>query len=163
LRAFHAVVPALLDDFQPQILVTQCGVDSHEEDPLAALSLSVDGHRTIYRTLRELADTYAGGKWLAVGGGGYQLIRVVPRSWSHLIATVLNRDVAPEAPLPPGWLDTVRQAAPRAELPAAMTDGRETSFKPWGDGEDDPVDVAIRDTRSAVFPLHGLDPDDPRD
>jgi acetoin utilization protein AcuC len=163
LRAFHAVVPALLDDFQPQILVTQCGVDSHEEDPLAELSLSVDGHRTIYRTLRELADTYAGGKWLAVGGGGYQLIRVVPRSWTHLIATVLNRDVAPETGMPPGWLDTVRQAAPRAELPAAMTDGRETSFKPWGDGEDDPVDVAIRDTRSAVFPLHGLDPDDPRD
>jgi acetoin utilization protein AcuC len=163
LRAFHAVVPALLDDFQPQILVTQCGVDSHEEDPLAALSLSVDGHRTIYRTLRDLADTYAGGKWLAVGGGGYQLIRVVPRSWTHLIATVLNRDVAPETGLPPGWLDTVRRAAPRAELPAEMTDGRETSFKPWGDGEDDPVDVAIRDTRGAVFPLHGLDPDDPRD
>jgi acetoin utilization protein AcuC len=163
LRAFHAVVPALLDEFQPQILVTQCGVDSHEEDPLAALSLSVDGHRTIYRTLRDLADTYAGGKWLAVGGGGYQLIRVVPRSWTHLIATVLNRDVAPETGLPPGWLDTVRRAAPRAELPAEMTDGRETSFKPWGDGEDDPVDVAIRDTRGAVFPLHGLDPDDPRD
>jgi acetoin utilization protein AcuC len=163
LRAFHAVVPALLDEFQPQILVTQCGVDSHEEDPLADLSLSVDGHRTIYRTLRDLADTYAGGKWLAVGGGGYQLIRVVPRSWTHLIATVLNRDVAPETGLPPGWLDTVRRAAPRAELPAEMTDGRETSFKPWGDGEDDPVDVAIRDTRGAVFPLHGLDPDDPRD
>ena len=26
-----------------------------------------------------------------------------------------------------------------------------------------PVDRAIRDTRSVVYPLHGLDPDDPRD
>ncbi|WP_020671681.1 acetoin utilization protein AcuC [Amycolatopsis nigrescens] len=163
LRAFHAVVPSLLAQFRPQLLVTQCGVDSHEEDPLADLSLSVDGHRTIYRTLRELADRYAGGKWLAVGGGGYQLIRVVPRSWTHLLATVLDRDVAPETPLPPEWTDTVLRAAPKAVLPAAMTDKADTEHRAWGDGDDDPVDVAIRDTRRAVFPLHGLDPDDPRD
>jgi acetoin utilization protein AcuC len=163
LRAFHAVVPALLREFQPQILLTQCGVDSHEEDPLADLSLSVDGHRAIYGMLRELADTYTDGKWIAVGGGGYQLIRVVPRSWTHLLATVLDRDVRPETRLPPGWLDIVRKAAPSAEPPAEMTDGRDTAFKPWGDGQDDPVDTAIRDTRRAVFPLHGLDPDDPRD
>jgi acetoin utilization protein AcuC len=163
LRAFTAVVPSLLAEFRPQILLTQCGVDSHEEDPLADLSLSVGGHRTIYQALRELADTHAEGRWLAVGGGGYQLIRVVPRSWTHLIATVLDRDVAPETPLPPGWLDTVRRVAPGARLPAAMADGDDTAFVPWGDGADDPVDVAIRETRRAVFPLHGLDPDDPRD
>ena len=163
LRAFHAVVPSLLDEFQPQLLVTQCGVDSHEEDPLADLSLTVDGHRTIYTTLRTLAERHTGGKWLAVGGGGYQLIRVVPRSWTHLIATVLDRDVEPETKVPPGWLDMVRQAAPRAELPLAMTDGADTAYRPWGDGDDDPVDAAIRDTRRVVFPLHGLDPDDPRD
>ncbi|HEV7979754.1 acetoin utilization protein AcuC [Amycolatopsis sp.] len=163
LRAFHAVVPSLIAEFQPQILVTQCGVDSHEEDQLADLSLSVDGHRAIYGELRALAEEHTGGKWIAVGGGGYQLIRVVPRSWTHLLATVLNRDVAPETPLPPLWQDTVRRAAPRAELPTGMTDGGDIAFKPWGDGQDDPVDVAIRDTRRAVFPLHGLDPDDPRD
>jgi len=163
LRAFHAVVPSLLEEFRPQILVSQCGVDSHEEDPLADLSLTVDGHRTIYTTLRSLADRYAGGKWLAVGGGGYQLIRVVPRSWTHLIATVLDRDVEPETKVPPGWLDMVRKAAPHAELPTEMTDGADTTYRRWGDGDDDPVDVAIRDTRRAVFPLHGLDPDDPRD
>ena len=44
-----------------------------------------------------------------------------------------------------------------------MTDDRDTTFKPWGDDADEPVDIAIRDTRRAVFPLHGLDPDDPRD
>ncbi|GHF81944.1 acetoin utilization protein AcuC [Amycolatopsis bartoniae] len=163
LRAFHAVVPSLLAEFRPQLLVTQCGVDSHEEDPLADLSLSVDGHRAIYATLRELAERYAGGKWLAVGGGGYQLIRVVPRSWTHLLATVLDRDVEPETPIPAGWSEMVRKAAPHAELPREMSDGADVTHSPWGDGDDDPVDVAIRDTRRAVFPLHGLDPDDPRD
>jgi acetoin utilization protein AcuC len=163
LRAFHAVVPSLLGEFRPQIMVTQCGVDSHVEDPLADLSLSVDGHRTIYRTLRELAEQHAEGRWLAVGGGGYQLLRVVPRSWTHLIATVLDRDVAPETPLPAGWLHRVGNAVPAAELPPRMTDGADTAFPAWGDGADDAVDIAIRDTRRAVFPLHGLDPDDPRD
>jgi acetoin utilization protein AcuC len=163
LRAFHAIVPSLIEQFQPQILITQCGVDSHEEDPLADLSLSVDGHRTIYATLRELAERHAGGRWLAVGGGGYQLIRVVPRSWTHLLATVLDRDVKPETPIPARWVDLVRRAAPRAELPTEMGEGAATAYRPWGDGEDDPVDIAIRDTRRAVFPLHGLDPDDPRD
>jgi acetoin utilization protein AcuC len=163
LRAFHAIVPSLIEEFQPQILLSQCGVDSHEEDPLADLSLSVDGHREIYRTLRDLSQRHAGGRWLAVGGGGYQLIRVVPRSWTHLVATVLDRDVAPGTAVPPGWLDTVRRASPRSELPLTMSDGKDTGYHGWGDGQDDPVDIAIRDTRRAVFPLHGLDPDDPRD
>ncbi|GAA1965648.1 acetoin utilization protein AcuC [Amycolatopsis minnesotensis] len=163
LRAFHAVVPSLLAEFRPQVLVTQCGVDSHEEDPLADLSLSVDGHRTIYRTLRALAEEHAEGRWLAVGGGGYQLIRVVPRSWTHLLATVLDRDLDPGTPVPPGWRTSVGRAAPNAELPLKMTDGAETEYRAWGDERDEPVDVAVRDTRRAVFPAHGLDPDDPRD
>src|SRR5215469_10345553 len=104
LRAFHAVVPALLAKFEPQVLVTQCGVDTHRSDPLADLWLSVDGHRAIYLALRDLAARYAGGRWLALGGGGYDLVRVVPRSWTHLLATVLDRDVLPNAPLPADWV-----------------------------------------------------------
>jgi acetoin utilization protein AcuC len=163
LRAFHAVVPALLTAFQPQILVSQCGVDTHDEDPLAMLSLSVDGHRTIYQALRELALRHTGGKWLAAGGGGYQLLRVVPRSWTHLLATVLDRDVAPDTPLPDEWTSTVLKLAPSAELPRNMSDGKDTAHREWDPGSTDQVDLAVRDTRRAVFPLHGLDPDDPRD
>ena len=40
LRAFHAVVPSLIGAFRPQILVTQCGVDTHAEDPLRPLRLA---------------------------------------------------------------------------------------------------------------------------
>jgi acetoin utilization protein AcuC len=156
-------VPSLLTAFQPQILVSQCGVDTHDEDPLAELSLSVDGHRAIYQALRELAERHTGGRWLAAGGGGYQLLRVVPRSWTHLLATVLDRDVAPDTRLPTEWTSTVLRMAPSAELPQTMSDGRDTGFDRWDPASDDRVDTAVRDTRRAVFPLHGLDPDDPRD
>jgi len=162
-RAFHAVVPSLLQAFRPQLLVSQCGVDTHDEDPLASLSLSVDGHRQIYRTVRELAEQYARGNWLACGGGGYQLLRVVPRSWTHLLATMLDREVDPATALPREWTDFVDSIAPSAELPAAMTDKKSTDFDPWDGTVDERVDSTIRDTRRAVFPLHGLDPDDPRD
>jgi len=166
LRAFHAVVPPLLRAFRPDVLVTQCGVDTHEEDPLADLSLSVDGHREIYRTLRSLAGEHAGGRWLAVGGGGYQVLRVVPRSWTHLLATVTDRDVAANAGLPGEWVAGVLDSVPSARLPARMGDGADVGFRPWrGAGDDpvDPVDAAILATRRAVFPSHGLDPDDPGD
>lgn len=162
-RAFHAVVPSLLQAFRPQLLVSQCGVDTHDEDPLASLSLSVDGHRQIYRTVRELAEQYARGNWLACGGGGYQLLRVVPRSWTHLIATMLDREVDPGTELPREWTDFVDEIAPSAELPDAMTDKKSTDFDPWDGTADERVDSTIRDTRRSVFPLHGLDPDDPRD
>lgn len=161
LRAFHAVVPSLLTAFRPQILITQCGADTHAEDPLANLGLSVDGHREIYRRLRELAEHTAAGKWLATGGGGYGLFRVVPRSWTHLLATALDRDVPRDQAVPPGW--TAHTATlTRQQLPATMADGVDTSHDPWTNGGD-PVDSAILEARRAVFPLHGLDPDDPRD
>ena len=55
LRAFHAVVPDLLRAFAPQVLVTQHGCDSHADDPLAHLLLSVDGQRAAYDALHGLA------------------------------------------------------------------------------------------------------------
>jgi acetoin utilization protein AcuC len=161
LRAFKAVVPSLLEAFRPQILVTQCGADTHAEDPLANLRLSVDGHRAIYRELRELAGRTAGGKWLALGGGGYGLFRVVPRSWTHLLATVLDRDVDPRRPVPAGWVAHASRLT-REPLPTDMSDGVDVTHEPWTEGADQ-VDTAVIDARRAVFPLHGLDPDDPRD
>lgn len=161
LRAFHAVVPSLLTAFRPQVLVTQCGADTHAEDPLAHLRLSVDGHRAIYRELRGLAERTAGGKWLVLGGGGYGLFRVVPRSWTHLLATVLDRDVDARTQVPDGWVGHTARLTGRP-LPTEMSDGVEVAHEPWGEGTDR-VDASVIDTRRAVFPLHGLDPDDPRD
>ena len=56
LRAFHAVVPSLIAEFRPQIIVSQCGADSHRADPLTDLSLTVDGQRAAMIAMRDLAD-----------------------------------------------------------------------------------------------------------
>jgi acetoin utilization deacetylase AcuC-like enzyme len=71
LRAFHAVVPPLVRAFEPQILLTQLGCDTHRLDPMAQLNLTADAHRHSYAALHQLAHEVAGGRWVAVGGGGY--------------------------------------------------------------------------------------------
>jgi acetoin utilization protein AcuC len=162
-RAFHAVVPSVLRAFRPQLLVTQCGVDTHREDPLAELRLSVDGHRSAYRTLRDLANELTDGRWLALGGGGYSLFRVVPRSWTHLLATQLDRDVPQTAPVPAGWIAYAASLVRDLPLPTTMSDDVDVTFEPWAGDTRTPVDTAILATRRAAFPLLGLDPDDPRD
>ena len=162
-RAFHATVPSVLEAFQPQVLVTQCGADAHREDPLADLAMSVDGQRASYRAMRELAREYAGGKWLALGGGGYSLFRVVPRAWTHLLATVLDRDLDPWTTVPAEWTAHAARVATDSALPTLMTDERGTGFTEWDGVTSSSLDTSIRDVRHAVFPLHGLDPLDSRD
>ncbi|MFI7691487.1 acetoin utilization protein AcuC [Nonomuraea sp. NPDC049655] len=159
LRAFHAVVPPLLREFGPEILVTQHGCDSHALDPLANLMLSIDGQRAAYAALHDLAHETAGGRWIAVGGGGYELVQVVPRIWTHLIAEAAGHPVDPATPTPDAWRQYVRERTGEAP-PLTMTDGRNPEFRDISGGYDpaDPIDRAVMATRQAVFPLHGLDP-----
>lgn len=159
LRAFHAVVPDLVREFRPDVLVTQQGCDSHAEDPLAHLMLSVDGQRAAYLALHDLAHEVTGGRWVAFGGGGYAVVDVVPRAWSHLLGVVGGRPVAPESEVPQEWREHVRALA-GVEAPRLMTDGHAATYRDWREGYDPAawLDRQVNATRSAVFPLHGLDP-----
>ncbi len=159
LRAFHSVVPALLENFRPQVLVSQHGCDSHMLDPLANLALSVDAQRVAYQALHEMAHRYAEGRWVLTGGGGYEIVDVVPRAWSHLIAVAVGHPVDPTMAVPEDWRGYVRDLLGRPG-PARMTDGRDPAWREWSDGYDpaDPLDRAVMATRTAVFPHHGLDP-----
>ncbi|WP_395693266.1 acetoin utilization protein AcuC [Nocardioides sp.] len=159
LRAFHAVVPPLLREFRPEILVTQHGCDSHVEDPLAHLMLSVDGQRAAYLALHDLAHEVCDGRWVATGGGGYALVEVVPRAWTHLLAIVGGRPLETDTDTPEGWRDHVRTTLGRV-APHRMTDGRTPAYRDWSEGYDPDtwLDRAIHATRLETFPLHGLDP-----
>ena len=159
LRAFDAVVPPLLRDFKPQVLVSQHGCDTHHRDPLAHLELTIDGQRTAAAWLHALAHETAGGHWLATGGGGYDLVYVVPRTWTHLLAEAAEHPLDPATPTPAAWQDLARVRT-GVIPPGTMTEGAPASFVPFSSGYDpaDPVDRAIIATRNAVFPLHGLPP-----
>ena len=162
LRAFHAIVPDILEAFDPQVIVSQHGCDTHIDDPLAHLALTVDGQRMSYEAIHRWAHRYASGRWIAVGGGGYEWVDVVPRAWTHLIAEAAGTPIDPQAQTPEGFREFVAQTLGRT-APARMTDGAHPWPKPFDQGFDpaDPVDAAILATRTAVFPLHGLvaDPD----
>ncbi|WP_104433886.1 acetoin utilization protein AcuC [Kineococcus xinjiangensis] len=159
LRAVHAVVPPLLRSFEPDVLITQHGCDTHSLDPLGHLVVSVDAQRQVARTLHELAHEVAGGRWVALGGGGYAIVDVVPRAWAHLVAEVAHRPLEPATPVPAEWRRHVETLTGRS-APARMTDGEPAHWDGWESGFDpaDAVDRAILATRNAVFPFLGLDP-----
>ncbi|MBM3688873.1 MAG: acetoin utilization protein AcuC [Actinobacteria bacterium] len=160
LRAFHAIVPDVLEAFNPQIIVSQHGCDSHFEDPLAHLTLSIDGQRMSYEAIHRWAHRFADGRWIAVGGGGYEWVNVVPRAWAHLIAEAAGNPISAKSQTPESFRTYVSESLGRPG-PAHMTDGRQPWAKPFDQGCDpaDPVDSAILATRSAVYPHLGLEAD----
>lgn len=160
LRAFHAVVPELIADFRPQVLVTQHGADTHFEDPLAHLAVSLDAQRAVQESCHALAHEHVdGGRWVALGGGGYAVVDVVPRSWTHLVGIAAHAPVDPESTIPSEWRDEV-YARTRQPGPRRMTDGRKPVWRAWAEGYDpaDRLDQAVLATRRSVFPLRGLLP-----
>ena len=87
---------------------------------------------------------------------------MVPRAWTHLIAAITGEALDPATKVPEGWRRLAAELRPRADVPTTMTDGVDPVVERW-EPSADPVDRAVLATRLSVFPLHGLDPHDPRD
>lgn len=98
LEIFEDIVPKVAKAFQPDMIVSQNGADTHCTDPLAQLGLTTKGHLKIYKQIHKLAKEYCHGKLVAVGGGGYN-ISVVPRSWTLLFADLLGADLPSTIPV----------------------------------------------------------------
>jgi acetoin utilization protein AcuC len=94
-----------------------------------------------------------------MGGGGYAVVDVVPRAWTHLLAIAGGRPLDPDTDTPEGWRSHVTTALGRT-APYRMTDGRTPAYRDWSEGYDPDtwLDRSINATRTAAFPLHGLDP-----
>lgn len=93
LWALREVAMPLLQRFRPDVLVTQLGIDSHFRDPITHLALSVQGHAA---AVEELASVGAS-KWLALGGGGYDL-QAVARAWALDFAVMSEQSLSAEIP-----------------------------------------------------------------
>jgi acetoin utilization protein AcuC len=92
LWAFEEVVPPLIHAFQPDVVVTQLGVDSFYNDPLTNLNLSILGYEKIIRRIKELAP-----QWVALGGGGYDISNVA-RAWTIAWAVMNGIDLSDQLP-----------------------------------------------------------------
>nr|WP_069386345.1 acetoin utilization protein AcuC [Cellulosimicrobium cellulans] len=157
MRAVNAVVPPVLRAFRPDVLVTQHGCDAHGDDPLSDLDVSVGAQRTATQLVHALAHELTDGRWLALGGGGYAVARVVPLAWSAVVGEVVHAPVADGLALPEAWRALVAEVT-GVDGPESFGPGVEV--RPWSAGfdPDDAVDRAIVATRRAVFPHLGLDP-----
>jgi acetoin utilization protein AcuC len=89
LHAFDGTVPALIEAFKPDIIVSQLGVDTFRTDPLSHLNCTTNGFCEAVEKLRQLAP-----KWVALGGGGYDPGNVA-RAWTFAWA-IMNGTDAPE-------------------------------------------------------------------
>ena len=144
LEAFDAVVPPLLGSFEPDLVFTQLGIDTHFRDPITHLRLTTQGHNKAVRRLGELAAK--SGRWVAVGGGGYDPAAVA-RAWTMDLATMAG-----------------------FELPERIPESFDSIPVPAMFADDNPPDLgsavfeqtrafaaeSVRQIRENVFPAHGL-------
>src|SRR4051794_23632694 len=123
LAVVHRLLPELAAAFGPDVIVSQHGADSHAWDPLAHLLVTTTAMGEVARLVDAVAHRYAGGRWLATGGGGYDAYRVVPRMWSLVWLAGAHRDV-PDV-VPGSWRDRWAGEAARygqAPLPGSFSD-----------------------------------------
>ncbi len=123
LAALRAVLPEVAAAFRPDVIVSQHGADGHAWDPLANLRLTTTAMGEAARLVHAIAHRWAGGRWLATGGGGYDAYRVVPRAWSHV--WLCQAHLEPPAAIPAAWRERWAAEADRygqVPLPESLDD-----------------------------------------
>jgi len=101
LHAFDEIVPLLIEDFKPDIVVSQLGVDTFRNDPLAHLNYTTNGFCEAVRKIKAMSP-----KWVALGGGGYD-VDIVARTWT-LAWAIMNGGEAPDK-VPEAFLEQYGQ------------------------------------------------------
>lgn len=159
LRAIDAVVEPVAREWRPEVVVSQHGADTHAADPLGGLEISIEAQREAAILMRGYADEYASGRWLALGGGGYDVLGAVPVVWAHVAAVVAGVDLPTTTPLPPGFAARLGELGAAAR-PFLGDTGAAVRWRPFAAGWDpgDAVDRAVMATRQAAFAHLGLDP-----
>lgn len=92
LNAFNDIIPTAIEKFNPDIVVTQLGVDSFCSDPLAHLNFTNLALIEVISQLKEISK-----KWVALGGGGYDIPNVV-KGWTLAWAVMNGVDLPDEIP-----------------------------------------------------------------
>jgi acetoin utilization protein AcuC len=140
LWAFSEVVPPLLGVFDADILVAQLGMDTHFDDPITNLSLTVEGHGEVVRQLGALAT-----RWLALGGGGYD-VGAVARGWSLDYGIMMGTE----------WPDEIPERYRLKYGLDRLRDGLRPSRLETANAVRAFAEASVAEVKRAVFPLHGI-------
>ena len=141
LWAFDQIVPQIVRSFSPDVIVTQLGADTHYLDPLTQLSLTTEGYTALIKRVRKIAP-----KWIALGGGGYEISGVI-RLWTLAYGIMMGVD----------WPDKIPDGFHERYGIKKLRDEEEPNinvkFKAIARqfAEDSVVDV-----KRLIFPKHGL-------
>ncbi len=143
LDTFESIVPPLVQAFDPDVLLTQLGIDSYHTDPLTHLQITSRGFIAAVARLGGL-----GYPWLATGGGGYDL-GAVARCWTLAYGVMCGAE----------WPDRIPMAAIERLGRNTLRDG-EVPDIPANVRADARALAAesVAAVRDAVFPVHGLSP-----
>ncbi|WP_424765898.1 acetoin utilization protein AcuC [Paenibacillus sp. sgz302251] len=127
LESFNITLRKVIESYKPDVIISQHGCDAHAYDPLSHMHCSMRIYAEIPAIIHELAHTYTNGRWIALGGGGYDIYRVVPRAWSLVWLTMINNPIAAAASagqkvaLPESWLQKWAPQSP-VDLPKQWLD-----------------------------------------
>ena len=141
LWALLEAVPPLLEAFRADALVTQLGIDTHFQDPLTHLRLTVQGYLRIVEELGRLSR----GRWLALGGGGYNL-GAVARGWAGAYGVMLDNPW-PET-LPAAFREQYGIARLSDDSPLQSAEVRREARRY--------AESSVSQLQRLVFPCHGL-------
>jgi len=150
LYAFQEIVPPLARAFRPDVLVSQLGADGHHLDPLTHLMLTTDSYEAVGRIHDELSKELCGGRWIATGGGGYE-ITAVARVWTVLFSKMLGMDL--DEALPVDWLKECNRLVGTVPADKALRDhvrAEEEAHVPRA------AKRTVEELRRTVFPIHGI-------
>ncbi|KAI3996108.1 hypothetical protein MKX01_018177 [Papaver californicum] len=92
---FQPIIQKVMEVYQPEAVVLQCGADSLSGDRLGCFNLSIKGHADCLRYLRSFNVPL-----MVLGGGGYT-IRNVARCWCYETAVAVAAE-EPANKLPEG-------------------------------------------------------------
>lgn len=112
LDAYSTALNEVAAFFKPDVILTQNGADNHYYDPLTHLSSTMRIFREIPKLAHEIAHKYCDGRWIAVGGGGYDIWRVVPRAWSLIWLEMVGKTKLSQGALPTEWVEAWQDKAP---------------------------------------------------
>ena len=89
---FEPVIKAVMEYYQPNAIVLQCGGDSLSGDRLGCFNLSMEGHANCVNFVKSFNLPL-----LVLGGGGYTM-RNVARTWAYETGLLVGSTLGPALP-----------------------------------------------------------------